>query len=172
MTFLLRRNVSKFSIFSFFSRKCVYFWYCFHLCRKFSIKLKIFISWYNVWFKSVVDHPPPGTRGVFTYPGDFTIKWNVPGGGHGQPPIWTRHNSIATKLGRQVDGVDIYKLEQKIHNGAHIVLPSALFSFCKETPWYTLTQFRTSSFWGLSWSNQPKWMRALDSAFNLDENTT
>ena len=54
--------------------------------------------------------------------------------------------SIATKLGRQVDGVDIYKLEQKIHNGAHIVLPSALFSFCKETPWYTLTQFLTSSF--------------------------
>ena len=53
--------------------------------------------------------------------------------------------SIATKLGRQVDGVDIYKLEQKIHNGAHIVLTSALFRFCKETPWYTLTQFLTSS---------------------------
>ena len=54
--------------------------------------------------------------------------------------------SIATKVGRQVDGVDIYKFEEKIHNGAHIVLTSALFSFCKETPWYTLTQFLTSSF--------------------------
>ena len=62
--FALRPNVTEFSLFSFFSPKCVCFWYCFHSCRKISIKLKICISWYNVCFKSVVNHPP-GTRGDF-----------------------------------------------------------------------------------------------------------
>jgi len=205
MTFVLRTNVSKFSIFSFFSRKCVCFWYCFHFCRNISIKLCVvqigrlpppcrgrvgtspcngaLPSGHHTWYRpayGIITEKYCPTHGISTI---FLSKkvMSPPFPDRGmvddrfEPHIKHLHfliYSIATKLGRQVDGVDIYKLEQKIHNGAHIVLTSALFSFCKETPWYTLTQFLTSSFWGLSWRNQPKWMRALDSAFNFDENTT
>ena len=78
--FCFAETSANFRFFHFFTKMCL-FLILFPFLSKNFYQVKHFISWYNVWFKSVVDHPPPGTRGVFTYPGDFTFKWNVPGGG-------------------------------------------------------------------------------------------
>ena len=65
--FCFAETSANFRFFHFFHEN-VFIFDIFSICRKISIKLKFFISWYNVWFKSGVDHPPRewvGTSQVF-----------------------------------------------------------------------------------------------------------
>ena len=57
--FCFAETSANFRFFHFFTKMCLFLILFPFLSKKF-YQVKHFISWYNVWFKSGVYHPPPG----------------------------------------------------------------------------------------------------------------